>query len=479
MEAQKPSEESTDQAVSPAAGINGHLIESKKTRSDEGELENGVHELAKSPTPETAVDGDGDVSMAVREEAQEHLLPTLGPSVGVQISPAKAADLSPDTAILHVAADDHVTRTLWRPHDPTIFVVAGEHFCSIWKLSSSSAPVEVKLVENDDETSISAVSWDPTGQKLAVATYSDLIGTVSIYNVKGYALDLLPEFPRLITGLYWTPIDNRLVFLASNGKITEVVVWDAYGEVASPEIIDGVMYDLSWAGSNRAYLCGAGPVYQCDLVDGGLRVSQTFRSDSPNTTWTFIKCTNAGDSSIAVAASSDMSALWIPTHDMCLDDAHQGSITAMELHAQPQTWSPLQKNQRIILATFSTDNTVKLWNIDLEEKRFDCVHRLSLGPSMPALAGGLSPDGYALAASSKDRLFIWNAERGGNAMATWTMPGSEVKTEEGPDRVVNGQNGIAETPPDRSLSWDTDGKKLAIGFGKQVCSLHAPMMVEC
>ena len=438
-------------------------------------------EIEKSPSPED-VDVDGDVSMGIRAdethdqepeapEAPEATHPTLvtGQSVGVQISPAKAADLSPDTAILHVAATDHVTRTLWRPWDPTVVVVAGDSFCSIWKLSSSSAPVEIKLVENEDESLVSAVSWDPTGQKLAIATYNDLCGTVSVYNVDGYALDLLPEMPMMLTGLHWTPSGSHLVIVASNSKTTELVLWDPYSEFVPPQVIDGNIYDLSWSGNNQAYASGDGSVYQCDIEPGMIRVSKEFPSDSPNTIWTYIRCTNAGNSSVAVAASSGTASLWIPTHDMRLDDAHNGDITAIDLHASLQPWSPLQKNQKIVLTSFSTDSTVKIWNIDLEAKRFDCVHSLSLGSSIPALAGGLSPDGYALAASSKNKLLIWNTERGGNALATWIMPGSEeVKAEEGPDRAVNGQNGTTDFP-DRSLSWDTDGKKLAIGFGQEVC----------
>lgn len=498
---EKTGEGRTGQMVSPPAVINGHLTAetAKKTRreingEELGPDPNGViHEarlsLPKSPSPvEAAVDGDGDVSMGMRaDEMQEEpepepepeppvLAQTSGPSVGVQISPAKAADLSPDTAILDVAPQDHVTRSLWRPGDPTVFAAAGDSFCSIWRLSSSLPPVEEKIVEDDsDHALVSAVSWDPTGQKLAVATYSDLSGAVSIYNVHGYALDLLPEVSRIITGLHWTPNDSRLLIVASNDKVTELAIWDDYAEFVPPQIIDGPIYDFSWSSSNQAYVCGDGSVYQCD-VDSGIHVSKTFPSDSPNTAWTFIRSLSIGSSSVAVATSSAIAALWVPTHDMRLDDAHHGDITAIELHAQPNT-REAPKSPRVILASLGTDDTVKVWHVNLEGKRFDCLHRLFLGPSLPALAGGFSPDGYALAAASKDRLFIWNTERG-SLMATWTVPGSQVKAEDGPDRAVNGQNGTEEHLPDRSLSWDTDGKKLAVGFGKQVCCPSLRSAVE-
>lgn len=463
--------------VSPPGAINGHLISDagRKTRKEinghdlEPEPDGVIHEtrlsLARSPSPE-AVDGEGDVDMG-REETQEPEAPatftlTTGHSVGVQITPAKAADLSPDTATLHVAPQGHVTRALWRPGDPTVFAAAGDDFCSIWKLSLSSPPTEEKIVENDsDHALISAVSWDPTGEKLAVATYRDTRGAVSIYNVQGYALDLMPETGRMITGVHWTPNDHRLLIIASDGKVSELMIWDDYADLVPPQVIDSPIYDFNWAGSSQAFACGNGTVYQCD-IDGGIHVSRTFSSDSPDAEWAYIRSADMGNGSAVVAACPSPASIWVPTHDMQLDDAHRGAITSIEL--QPQNWGISPKSQKAVLASFGTDDVVKVWHIDLEEKRFDCIHRLFIGPSMPALAGGFSPDGYALAAASKDKLVIWNAERG-NAMATWTQPGSEVKAEE-PDGAVNGQNG--EYLSDRTLSWDTDGKKIAAGFGKQV-----------
>lgn len=466
--------------VSPPAVINGHLTSEapKKTRKEingEESIDVDFHEprlpLAKSPS---SVDGDGDVSMGIRaaEEAHDQEPPpaltlTNGPSVGVQVTPAKAADLSPDTAIFPVAPPPyHVTHTLWRPGDPTVVAVAGDNFCGIWKFSPSSPPVEEKLVEDgSDRALVTAISWDPTGQKFAVGTYTDLCGTVSVYNVHGYALDLLPEMSRIITGIHWTPNDSRLVLVASSNTLTELAVWNDFAEIAPPQVLDSIVYDFTWSGHNRAYVCGDGAVYQCD-VDSGIHVSQTFPSASPSTPWTYVRSAKLGDSPVAVAASSAIAALWVPTHGIRLDDAHHGDITAIELHTQAQTWGPSPK-QSIILASFSTDDTVKIWHVNLEATRFDCIHRLFLGPSMPALGGGFSPDGYAVAAVSKNGIFIWNTERG-NAMATWTRPGSEkVKAEEGADGV-NGQNGMVDAP-DRALSWDTDGKRLAVGLAEEVC----------
>ncbi|THC88148.1 hypothetical protein EYZ11_012405 [Aspergillus tanneri] len=447
---------------------------------------NGVaHEnksaIAASPAlVDTVVDGDGDVNMGGRPDSQDQepappptFTLTTGHSVGVQITPAKAADLSPDTAVLDVAEYDHVTRTLWRPGDPTVVVVAGDSFCSLWKISLSAAPVQEKLVESKgDNACVSAVAWDPTGQKLAVATYNDMRGSITMYDVAGNAVDLLPEVPRMITGLHWAESGPHLIVVASDSKVSELALWDDSlrpDEFPPPQVIDGSVYDLSWLGRTQAYACGTGVIYQCD-VDSSIRIAKTFSSSDASRPWTFVRCTTVGSASVAVAASSSDSAFWIPTHDFHLDQAHEGDITLIEL--KPNSASPSQQDHPLVLASTSTDDTVKIWHIDLESKRFHCVHRLFLGSSSPALAGGFSPDGYALAAASKDQLFIWNAQRGGTAMATWVVPGvQETKKEEDPSPITNGHNGTSESVPDRSLAWDTDSKRLAFGFGKQVHSI--------
>ncbi|KAE8365556.1 hypothetical protein BDV27DRAFT_144315 [Aspergillus caelatus] len=508
-----PGENGTDQApVSPTSKvardsvINGHLTgepaapqvvpNAKKTRkSDRAETNgdeipmeidsNGVANETKSAgaaspsLADTAVDGDGDVSMGMRPDSQDQeptAAPTFtltnGHSVGVQITPAKAADLSPNTALLNVADGCHVTRALWRPNDSTVVVAVGETFCSLWKMPSSASPVQEKLVEGKgDNICVSAVAWDPTGQKLAVATYNDMRGSITMYDVAGNAVDLLPEVPRMITGLHWTESGTHLIVVASDSKVSELALWDDSlrpDEFPSPQVIDGSIYDLSWLGRNEAYASGNGTVYQCG-VDSSIHISKTFTSETDRP-WTFIRSANVNSSSVAVAASSAAAAFWIPTHDMHLDGAHEGDITAIEL--KPNTLEQPQANHPLVLASSSTDDTVKVWHIDLDAKRFDCIHRLFLGPSSPALASSFSPDGYALAAASKEKLFIWNSQRGGTAMATWSVPGTDgTKIEEGQNHLANGHNGNAEPIPDRSLAWDSDGKRLAFGFGKQVCCL--------
>ncbi|KAL5334761.1 WD40-repeat-containing domain protein [Aspergillus crustosus] len=471
---------------------NGTTIESKP-------------DITKSPSVGEAatVDGDGDVNMGIRPalpDQEPTAAPTFtlttGHSVGVQITPAKAADLSPNTAILDVASDDHVTRTLWRPQDPTVVVAAGDTFCSLYKLSSSSAPVEERLVENKgDNVWVSAVAWDPRGHKLAVATYNDMRGSITMYDAAGNAVDLLPEVPRMISGLKWAESGSQLIVVASDSKLSELVLWDDSlrpGEFPPPQIVDDSILDACWLGTIQAFACGGMSVYQCD-VDSSIHLSKTFTGGDPEQPWTFVRSAHVGFSPVAVAASSSSASFWVPTHDIHIDKAHEGHITAIQLKPNPSE----QPDQPLILASSSTDDTLKLWQINLDSRTFQCIHRLSLGPSLPILASSFSPDGYAIAAASKESLSIWNAQRGGTAMATWKAPRAErsgaeritsmvpetqekenetediLKTENRENHFLNGHNVVTEEDmQDRSLTWDTDGKKLAFGFGNHLAVVN-------
>jgi WD40 repeat protein len=447
---------------------NGYPAEiGKKTRKEiNGDESMDVDETeskAGSPIPDH-LDGDGDVSMGAEEVPQEPIL-TTGPSVGVQISPAKAADLAPDTALLQ--AGDHVISTAWHPRDSTLLVAAGDTFCSLWKLSLSSDPVQNRFLDlKGSGAYVSAVAWNAIGAKLAVASIRDMKGTVTMYNTDGNVVDLLPDLPRVISGLHWAEGSPQLAIVASDERTSELALWDDNRRpdvFPPPQVIDSHIYDLAWCGHNQVFACGNGAVYQCD-VDQNISLTKTYSSTDTDTAWSFIRCAQTENYSVAVTAGSENSAIWIPTHDILIENAHQDAITALDIRPQSQART---RTSTITIASYSTDSSVHVWQVDLESKQHKRIHRLRLGSSLPALAGGFSPDGYLLGAVSNDRLFIWNADRGGEPVSTWTAPGSgEIKEE---SEYTNGQNGHTVHIPDRALAWDFDGKKLAYGFGNQVC----------
>ncbi|KAJ5744281.1 hypothetical protein N7533_009151 [Penicillium manginii] len=432
-------DDGTDHPAEPARDrtTNGHSLDSRSRKETNGDESMEVDDESKG-----SVDGDGD------------------------ISPAKAADLAPDTALLH--AQDHVLTTRWRPRDSTLLVAAGDTFCSLWKLSLSSPPEQNRFLDlKGTNAYVSGVAWDALGSKLAVATIRDTEkGAITMYNPEGNVVDLLPDLPRLINGLHWSKDSPQLVVVASDERSSELALWDDSRRpdvYPPPQAIDSHVYELAWCGRNLVFACGDGAVYQCE-VDDNIRLTKTYNSRDTDTAWTFVRSVHTSSYSVAVAASSTNCSIWIPTHDILIENPHQDAITAIDIRPAEHH---SQQNSTITIASFSTDNFVHVWEVDLDSKQHKRIHRLRLGSSTPALAGSFSPDGYALCAVSEQKLLIWNAERGGEPMAIWMAPGPE-QVKEDPDHPTNGQNGHAATAPNRDLSWDHDGKKLAYGFGDQV-----------
>ncbi|WEW60647.1 hypothetical protein PRK78_006134 [Emydomyces testavorans] len=464
-------------------GDDASEIDGDAMKADDMPMEIEKHEQTVEPSPvlgpslsptDGMVDADGDVGM-VEPQEQEPQTPiytlTTGQSIGVQISPVKAADLGPDTTLVDILGETHMMRTAWRPHDPLLFAAAGDSFCGLWKLSgqrSSSAPTSIPLVTN---SCVTALDWDPSGAMLAVATYDNFLGSIAMYDNHGNALDVLPDSPRLISGLRWAGKGSQIAVVASDGRRSELFLWNQElrpDSFARPQMIDGPIYDVAWCTTDYIYACGDGFVYQCS-VDGNIQMSKTFASGEELEPWTLLKAVFKAEKPIAVAASTSTAHIWIPTHDIHVKSAHHGDITGLEIRPQPNSFAP-QKSPSFIMATSSMDDTVKLWSVDLDSRKVHCQYRLFLGATSPALAVSFSPDGYAIAAASYNNLLIWSADRGGPPMATWDGSSGKVKDEANGGSMDIDPSDVAML--DRPLSWDTDGKKLALGFGRKMAIIN-------
>ncbi|EED17448.1 WD repeat protein [Talaromyces stipitatus ATCC 10500] len=494
-------------APEPTVTSNGHLVSEtpqptvtvKKgrkvhrlepaTNGDDSAMDLGtngvVHERVsvpssglKSPSSTEIADAEGDIQMVdpAAEEKQEMPTDTLtaGRSVGVQYVPAKAADLGAHTVILdvEVARDDHVTRSAWRPYDSSILAAAGDSFCTLWKLAPGAAPSTEKIFDSKGDGSwVTALSWEPSGHKFAVATYNEHRSSIQMYDSSGSVVDLLPTASGMINGLHWAPKGTHMVVVSSKDKSSELSLWDDSikpEEFPSYQTIDGLVHDITWAGDNHIFVSGEGSVWQCE-IDPTLQVINRYQSRESNTEWTYIRGVQTGSGSVAVAAACSAGSLWIPTHEIVVEDAHRADITSIEVRPKHQD-QDANTSTSFTFASASVDDTVKIWKVDLESKKMSCLHTLFLSPGLPALALAFSPDGYAVAAASTDRLFIWNPDRGDEPLATWSCP--PCSTKEDLERPVNGENGSTVVETYRSLAWDTDGKKLAMGYDKKIAVVN-------
>jgi WD40 repeat protein len=441
---------------------------------EETAMEVDKPELSRERSSPPVVDAEGDVDMEIAPPVEE--LPTpeftllTGQSIGVQIVAAKAADLAPDTTVVDVPGPDNVTATQWRPNDPLTLAASGDTFCGLWKLSgqrSSVSPAFEKVVE---DSYVTAVDWDPTGQMLAVAVYRNHYGTVTTYNTDGTVAFSLPDTPVLVSALRWADRGPYMAIVLSDGQQSSFTLWDndlTPETYSVPEAVDGPIYDITWTDNGNIYACGDGSVYQC-MVDDNIYVSRRWTSEDPGEAWTVVKTASWRGSPVAAVASSSTPDIWIPTHDIMVRSAHHAEITTLEFHPRSSSAAQPEKGAPLRLATSSMDDTVKLWHVNPDTKDVHCVHRLFLGPSCPALVSKFSPDGYAIAAASQSKLFIWHAERGGTPLATWEVPADDnVKDEANLNRSPRSDRSDGMVL-DRTLSWDSDGKKLAFGFGQKV-----------
>ncbi|EEP80567.1 predicted protein [Uncinocarpus reesii 1704] len=469
--------------VNPRDGEASEL-EKAATKADGVEMEVDRPEQIGEPSltprppfsPATAVvDADGDVGM-IESQEQEPQTPiftlTTGQSVGVQVSPIKAADLGPETALIDALGESHVMRTAWRPNDPLTFAAAGDTFCGLWKLSGqrpSTPPTRTTLVTS---SCVTAMDWDSTGEMLAVATYDNFFGTITMYDASGTAVDVLPESPRLVSGLRWAEKGSQVAIVACDGERSELFLWSQESRpdsLINPEIIDRPIYDVVWCTSYHIFACGDGFIYQCNVGEN-IQVSKTFTSGEKMEPWTLLKTLSTNEMPIAVAASTSTAHIWIPTHDIHVETAHHGDITGLEIRPRQKSIKS-SVTTSFTVATSSMDDTVKLWNVDLNSKVVQCHYRLFLGAASPALALSFTPDGYAIAAASYTKLSIWCADRGGTPMATWDAA-SEKPTDEANQEGPMELDLSDESMMDRPLSWDSDGKKLALGFGRKMAIIN-------
>ena len=462
---------------SAGANENGTVLNEEETPMDVDKPEESAVSPtgALSPSSEALiVDEDGDVGM-IEPPEQDMPSPVFtlskGQSVGVQIAPPKAADLTPETTLVDLPSAGYVTKTSWRPNDPLTFAAAGDAFCGVWKLPGQRASANLDrqgLVEN---VIVTAFDWDHTGQNLAVATYRDYVGTITTFDYQGSVVSVLPDAPRLITGLRWASRGSRMALALSDGNCSSLAVWvqgSHLDEFPNSNDMDGPVYDIAWSNDDdHFYACGDGAVYQCQ-GEQNIEISKYFRSENMREPWDLLKTTSWYDDDVAAVASTSTANIWIPTHDIAIHSAHHGGLTALDIRPRPLIKTGLKKNMLLTLATSSMDHTVKLWSVNLDAKEIYCTHRLFLGDSSPALSTTFSPDGYAIAAASRYDLLIWNAERGGVPLARWTVPEEEkVKYDENADQSARMED-VGSGAFDRPLSWDSDGKKLAFGFGQKV-----------
>lgn len=491
---------------------NGHSSSLPEVRSpsatEPGLDESGVQ--VNGVKHDDRMDVDDDLSTAeppINEPSIESIpLPintlATGESVGIQVVPAKVANLGPFTTILQTdlrpsgGGTKSITRVAWRPRLGNVVTAMGDDFCGHWTLPdgfshNDAPPVFGSVVEPAAMRCISAVAWEPNGDIFALATYSEQSGQLHLYEGQGLSLmEALPASQRAITSLRWHARGLRLLGIAPYDNNTggarhqpgsSILLWDLSRSpnFAGPSSISvpEILVDMDSAShGDQGIVCATGQnsVYLCRAFSD-LEISHHWQSDpAQNHQWTFIRCAWYGNEVLLVAASADSAALWLPSKNAIKLDAHDGNITGLELRPRPYG-SAVWKQE---FATSSMDGTVKVWRYDQMNNSITSVCKLVIGPASPVMELAYSPDAFCLAGASYDAIRIWNAEHGHNHMATWkgepeTWAGSRLKDDDnmsiGGLSSMNGD--VHQASTDHSLVWDVESRRLAFGLGSQVSIL--------
>ena len=509
--ARKPSA-SANRAVSATTMdvdmVNGQVLPLSDARSpsatepgpdDPGPLMNGT-----KPDERMDVDEESPLADQPNHEPPLELVPppthTLltGKSTGIQVAPAKVANLAQSTTILNIPGRSNgehlksITRITWRPGDRKVVTAMGDDFCGYWDVGTGSSPSITPryqdLVEPTPAKLTSASAWQPNGDMLAVATYSDQSSDILMFDGQELCMvENLAASQRAITSLLWHRSGSHLFGIAPYGSenkeasATEgssIVQWNLAGlagnaepsTVPVPEILmdmDSAFLDgngiVCAAGQNAVYCCRTYPV---------LGVEQRWTSDpNGNDQWTFVRCAwQGGINAMLVSASAETSTLWLPAQNLFRTGAHDAPITGLEF--RPRTFAYASKSE---FATSSMDGTLKVWRYEEDSSSIISICKVIIGHGSPMMALAYSPDGFCLAGASYDTVRIWNAEHGHNHMATWvdeqnSWNGLKLKDDDMASLGgMSSMNGDATQPSaDHTLIWDGDSKRVAFGLGSQV-----------
>ena len=339
-----------------------------------------------------------------------------------------------------------------------------------------------------EEALVTALAWSQDGNRLAVALHPKNAvarGTILIRSKAGETLDELPGAQDWLLSLAWNPAGTLLLGAAhagGPGAGSTLMVWDlAGGRAVEPLPVRATVHAACWLADDVFALCGAPRALSALAVrDHAIVVQQEAIAGPapPPHDWSAIVQDPVTRTIAVAAAAAGALGLLDPHGAFHCVAAHARDLTAVQYQplANPNA---LPADAPRLLATASTDGAVKLWDA---REPLRLVRTLRLGAEEPALALAFSPDGYLVAAAGVRGVRFWNPETGEPPRASWTADpgfGARPARRNGAVKrngeVENGDRELGEEKEEdeeedvsRSLSWDAEGKRVALGAMDQV-----------
>ena len=366
---------------------------------------------------------------------------------------------------------------------------------------------------------VTALAWSDDGAKLAVALHPQdaARGTILIRSATGETLDELPGAQEWVLSLVWNPSGTLLLGAAHssstsdgngtagpgtpNGAATNgssggsaLMVWDfATGRDIEMLHVPHTILSAAWTSARTLLVCGPGALHALAVGERDILVTQE-RVDGgggggPPRDWSRLAADSVSRTIAVAAEASGELGLLDADGAFCSTPAHDAQLTALAFQplANP---AALPADALRLLATAAIDGLVKLWDA---RQRLKLVRSLRLGTEAPVLGIAFSPDGYLLAAAGPDAVLFWNPEAGGPPRAAWSGKSAGAYGGQANGTGVHRQNGNAndedvamgedgggvEEVMSRCLSWDADGKRLALGWKDQVSTSTSSSPSNC
>jgi transducin (beta)-like 1 len=424
-----------------------------------------------------------------RPVIEEPIEPTLTIGQSQEVATEAPRDLNPDTSFLPRHEGTTLEIVKWCPDNSTALLVAGENHMRAYRITSDVSEEQAELrysnISVDEEDyRVQAFCWTEKSSAVfsTAREYANEIGDSIPQNRLfgftnyGNGMQLVDPLAGTIVALRYNPASNLLLSI-SHGEQAVIKIWkytqaepengrklkEANFEFVLDKVVGAEIYDAAWTTDNKFLVCGMNTL-QLYEVGQDIDLVKAFSTEQD---WLRMQY----DPLCEVAALSDdeMHALGVVKldGDLKIHNETFQNTTLTDFAFQPiLNKESYQEGSARLLATSSANGQVRIWNA---LGPLVCLHELSLGMQATAMVVAFSPDGFLLAAAGYDTLHVWKTDEGGEPKAVWHMPAPNDKWDSVPPVEPEEKEPLAWL---NTLSWDSDGKKLAFGLKDQVAIIR-------
>lgn len=428
-------------------------------------------------SPEPPINSDAEKEPATFVTTLE-----LGNSVGVQ-SESRIEYSVPEVVINTIIPGSDIVHLTWHPQIPSHFMATGGSIWRRWEVPGSPSAPLTGFTSSDygfeaassKKFYIDAVSWSPCGEYLALVMETE----ISLYGKRGTMLKLLDQDckgPDLshnvgtVLSLRWNS-DSTLLLAASSigsedppsikketrGRLT---VWNIELESLSTcfSTVKPAL-DACWIPNNGILACGERFIIWHDAKQSDA-VPKQIHTDM---IWDKVTYEDSANRALLLAPEARTIGIWdLSSLSFQQQLIHESLVSSFALQ-------PLQgKSTDRFVATCCVTGSIKLWAYMQTGRGLECVQDFNMDDDVPAMALAFSPGGDKVAAAGGSHILIWEARVGGKILMKWKAPSDEERNGDAMDtdrHVVPQQEEMEDDDeePFHTLSWNSDGTKLAYG----------------